>query len=367
MTDAGKWYDVVVIGAGLAGLVATHKILGAGRTVLCVEARDRVGGRTLSIETDTGTIDLGASWYWSNEPRIHSLLQRLGLGSFPQSLAGDALFDTGQEGAQRLNGNPIDSPSLRFARGAQSLPLELASLLPEGSLALNEPVEAITVNEDSAQVVTRTRRLKAGRVVLAVPPALAAASIQFTPALPDDVRALAESTPVWMGGMVKAVAVYRTPFWRRHGLSGSAISHAGPFREFHDHSGPDGSPAAIFGFAPSSGLVQGENSVIADAFRDQLVRMFGVDASDPAKIHVTDWSAEPYTQPSRQLGANTSSYGHRLFRRPIYGRIHWASTETAPSYAGHLEGAATAGILAAQATAENEDALRGNPAPLVRP
>ena len=40
--------DVVVVGAGIAGLVAARRIRGAGHSVLVVEARDRVGGRVLN-------------------------------------------------------------------------------------------------------------------------------------------------------------------------------------------------------------------------------------------------------------------------------------------------------------------------------
>ncbi|MEL0137961.1 MAG: NAD(P)/FAD-dependent oxidoreductase [Halieaceae bacterium] len=57
-------YEVVVIGAGLAGLCATRDLLAAGLDVLLLEARDRVGGRTWSVPFDSAgcTVDLGAEW-----------------------------------------------------------------------------------------------------------------------------------------------------------------------------------------------------------------------------------------------------------------------------------------------------------------
>jgi monoamine oxidase len=60
MDSAGVW-DVVVIGAGFAGLVAARDLIEAGRDVVVLEARDRAGGRTYS-GTFPGTdvvIDLG--------------------------------------------------------------------------------------------------------------------------------------------------------------------------------------------------------------------------------------------------------------------------------------------------------------------
>ncbi|MEL0007902.1 MAG: FAD-dependent oxidoreductase, partial [Luminiphilus sp.] len=57
-------HEVVVVGAGLAGLCATRDLLAAGFDVLLLEARDRVGGRTWSVPFDSAgcTVDLGAEW-----------------------------------------------------------------------------------------------------------------------------------------------------------------------------------------------------------------------------------------------------------------------------------------------------------------
>ena len=66
-------YDVVVIGAGFAGLVAARDLIDAGRSVVVLEARDRAGGRTYS-STFPGTdvvIDLGAEWF---DPQRHHFM-----------------------------------------------------------------------------------------------------------------------------------------------------------------------------------------------------------------------------------------------------------------------------------------------------
>lgn len=57
-------HEVIVVGAGLAGLCATRDLLAAGFDVLLLEARDRVGGRTWSVPFDSAgcTVDLGAEW-----------------------------------------------------------------------------------------------------------------------------------------------------------------------------------------------------------------------------------------------------------------------------------------------------------------
>ena len=67
--------DTVVIGAGLAGLCAARDLLDAGRQVVLLEARDRVGGRTYSASFEAAglTVDLGAEWV---DPHHHQAMMQ---------------------------------------------------------------------------------------------------------------------------------------------------------------------------------------------------------------------------------------------------------------------------------------------------
>ncbi|MDQ2621810.1 MAG: FAD-dependent oxidoreductase, partial [Actinomycetota bacterium] len=77
-------FDVVVVGAGLAGLAAARKLRAGGATVLVLEARDRVGGRTLNEEIGDGEIvELGGQWVGPGQDRILELIGELGLETFP--------------------------------------------------------------------------------------------------------------------------------------------------------------------------------------------------------------------------------------------------------------------------------------------
>lgn len=350
-------FDVVIVGAGITGLAAADLLVAGGLSVVVLEARDRVGGRLMVATSSAGPVDLGATWFWAGEDRVTALLDRLLLSAFAQHLSGDAMYQE-TAGAKRLDGNPIDVPSGRFVGGAICLPEALAAELPAGTIRFEHAVTSVSDKPENAGlsvgvvVGSEVRSFGADHVILAVPPALAVSKIQFTPPLPDRFSGLAAATPVWMGAVTKVVAVYADAFWRDAGLSGSAISHVGPMREIHDMSGQDGSPAAIFGFVPGTGV--GEPTVTEDQIRHQLGEIFGQAGAEPVEIFIQDWRDEPWTSPPdvERLTAY-QTYGHGLYQQPLFDdRLHFASTETATESPGHIEGAlfsserAAASILA---------------------
>jgi monoamine oxidase len=72
--------NVVVVGAGFAGLAAAVDLHDAGLSVTVLEARDRVGGRVLSVELENGEIaELGAEWIMPDDDVLRATIDRLGL------------------------------------------------------------------------------------------------------------------------------------------------------------------------------------------------------------------------------------------------------------------------------------------------
>lgn len=339
-------HDVVVVGAGIAGLAATAALVTAGCDAVCLEARERTGGRLLSTAAPPGALDLGATWFWDGERRVADLVARYGITTFEQHLAGDTLVQDAT-GVRRLPGNLLDAPARRFALGTDTLARALATELPADVVRLDSPVTAIHRAAGGLEVRTPHSVLHAAHVVVAVPPALALARIDFGSQLSPELVRLARSTPVWMGAVAKVVARYPSAFWRGDGLAGAAVSRTGPLQELHDMSGPDGRPAALFGFAPAQAVGPGaEQAVIA-----QLVQLFGPAAAEPETLRIQDWSSRRWTAPPAvHRLVDYSLFGHPLYRRPaLGGRLHWASTETATDHAGHIEGALAAAERAAHA------------------
>ncbi|KAJ9608974.1 hypothetical protein H2200_006745 [Cladophialophora chaetospira] len=86
--------DVVVVGAGLSGLKAAYEVQKAGYSCLVVEARDRVGGKTYSVDPlgENKYVDLGAAWINdTNQSHIYALAMSLGLDMIVQNTTGHVI------------------------------------------------------------------------------------------------------------------------------------------------------------------------------------------------------------------------------------------------------------------------------------
>lgn len=95
---SNKKYDAIVVGAGLSGLTSAYNLSLANRSVLVLEAADRVGGRTNTVEfADGSCADLGGMWIGPLHEKMKSLVNELGLELIDQ-------YDTGKT-IMLLSGN----------------------------------------------------------------------------------------------------------------------------------------------------------------------------------------------------------------------------------------------------------------------
>ena len=104
--------DFVIVGAGLAGLQAALALQRAGSSVVVLEARDRVGGRTLSAMASTSpdpslVFDMGGQWIGPGQTEVHRLAREMDLHPVPTAVPGRTLWDLGG-GAKR--GSPRVPP-----------------------------------------------------------------------------------------------------------------------------------------------------------------------------------------------------------------------------------------------------------------
>ncbi len=84
--------DVVVVGAGIAGLSAARALDAAGKQVIVLEARDRVGGRVWNTEVLGQPQELGGQWIAPYQTEMHALLDELGLELFHSYREGERVY-----------------------------------------------------------------------------------------------------------------------------------------------------------------------------------------------------------------------------------------------------------------------------------
>lgn len=86
--------DVVVVGGGLSGLVAARRVAEVGRSVLVLEARDRVGGRILNHRLHSGgaVIEAGGAFVGPTQDHLLRLADALGVRTFKQYVDGDNVY-----------------------------------------------------------------------------------------------------------------------------------------------------------------------------------------------------------------------------------------------------------------------------------
>jgi monoamine oxidase len=436
--------DVVVVGAGLAGLVAARRLADAGLGILVLEARDRVGGRTLTLPTADGTlVDHGGQWIGPGQHRVAALAASLGLTtyrSFDQGL--NTEFRDGAAyrypGQLAVQGSPVgpaveeafaeldamaatvppeapwtaeqalawDSQTVeswlldrvapearpwlrlcvggtvaaeprdvsllhllffvrsaggvgpliattggaqerRFHQGAQALSVRLAEQLGE-RVRLEAPVRLVRHGPDGVRVEDGELAVAARHAIVAIPPVLAG-RLAYRPPLPGWRSQLTQRVP--MGSVIKVHALYDEPFWRAEGLSGQAISDAGPVKVTYDNSPAGGSPGVLVGFIEGHEARAWGRRDPAErraAVLDCLVRYFGERAGRPRELLERSWADEEYSggcYAGYFPPGVWTSYGEAL-RAPI-GPLHWAGTETATAWNSYMEGAVQSGERAA--------------------
>ncbi|MGY8995455.1 MAG: flavin monoamine oxidase family protein [Alphaproteobacteria bacterium] len=109
--------DVVIVGAGIAGLTAAHRLVQSGQRVAVLEARDRVGGRIYGFKDGERVVQLGGRWTGPGQTHIKALAAELGVGLRPLQAFDDA-------GAERGGGLDVPGAARVIDALAECVPLE---------------------------------------------------------------------------------------------------------------------------------------------------------------------------------------------------------------------------------------------------
>jgi len=118
-------HDVLVVGAGFSGLSAARALLDAGRDVVVVEARDRVGGRAYTERLpEGGYVDLGGQWIGPTQDAMKALVRELGAETFPTFAEGRHVLALTKKRALYRGTIPKLSPLALFELGRTMFALE---------------------------------------------------------------------------------------------------------------------------------------------------------------------------------------------------------------------------------------------------
>ena len=95
-------HDVIVVGGGFAGVTAAREAALRGRSVLLLEARERLGGRTWSSQWQGWPVEYGGTWVHWHQPHTWSEITRAGLGV---TVSGGAEVAGWYVGSERRSGS----------------------------------------------------------------------------------------------------------------------------------------------------------------------------------------------------------------------------------------------------------------------
>jgi len=344
--------ETAIVGAGLCGLTLAHHLQAHRRDFALFEARNRPGGRILSVTSEMAgmALDLGPTWFWpQTQPRISRLVNDLGLYSFPQHDTGEVLNLTDHDKKpDSLNKPDLHGGAHRIEGGMAALVEALSRDLPVEALRFGHVLTAVLDRGDHVvlrfQCGEESTEIQARRVVLAMPPRLVEERVHFQPPLDGQVREAMRETHTWMADQAKVMVGYEQAFWRAKGHSGNAFVHHEHvvLGEIFDACNANGDKAALGGlFALSADLRARLRNGMSMLVSSQLVQVFGTEAEN-GEQYVQDWASEPYTCSTRDQTPpdNHPEYGHPSLRWPQWdGKLHFGGSETANYGGGFLEGA----------------------------
>jgi monoamine oxidase len=400
-------YDIVVVGAGAAGLGAARRLMEGTCRVLVVEARDRLGGRAHSVVTALGhAVDVGCEWLHSADQNPWTGIAR-GLGfaidetlpdwgqrvawhsggaaqedwyaaraafdercaaaaAAPEDVAEATLLEP--NGAWNTligaistwaNGTELENVSVqdhdrydnnavnwRVLRGYGTLVSTYGAAVP---VRRNTVVERIEHGGRRVKLVTAQGDITARAVIVTVPTnVLAAEAIRFFPALPDKVEAAA-GLPLGIANKAfLAVEGGGEALPRDRHLTGRIDRIATGNYQLRPHGWP--LISCYFGGRNAVALErEGPDGMAAFAI-DELVGLIGGEYRRRlTPLATSAWVADPFARGSYSCALPGRRPARAALATPVDGRLFFAGEACSDHFFGTAHGAFITGVAAADA------------------
>ncbi len=329
--------DVVIVGAGLAGLSAAYFLEKEGiKDVTVLEARNRIGGRILT----ENSVDLGATWFGVEHTEIINLLTNLNIDTYKNYKEGNniAIYSSM---APPLVFKPHVSylPGYRVKGGTEVVVNALA-LQSNCNVLLGRQVDEIVKGNDKPiEIKTNSGVFTCKKVIVTVPPKLAH-RINYKPKMSLELSVAMQESHTWMENAIKFAFTFKEPFWRAKGFSGTVHGHAGIVKEVYDHCNEEASVFILKGFANESLRLytKGERK---EKLKEHLVKLFGTEIANYTAYVEKDWSDDNFTASLHFKSLYASPKRDVTSFQPSYweNSLFFAGAETAVTHAGYMDGA----------------------------
>jgi monoamine oxidase len=396
--------DVLVVGAGAAGLAAAAALTRAGRSVLLVEARDRIGGRchTRRLPGVPAPVELGAEFIHGRPEATFSLMQKAGIAAVDstrtQLVALDGklqsvnMFAHAQRLARRppkgrdlsfraflarqrvpkltrilgtmmVQGFDAADPRLASAREIIAEWTEVSSLQPR-PLGGYGPLLEFLARETKVQLQTVVRDIRwthssvelrgtfrgepwsawAPRAVITLPlGVLQSRLVRFTPRLRKPLDKL-ESGPV-----VRVAMAFRNAFWEKE-HPGNAFFHSpdAPFPTFWTPLPLHAPLLTAWAGGPKAARLTGssETKLLGQALAS--VRSVLGSVEEPSGFAIHDWQADPYARGGYSYVRVGGTGAREALAEPLEETLYFAGEATDTEQSGTVGGALASGLRAAK-------------------
>lgn len=395
-------HSVIVVGAGFAGLAAADALAAAGREVLVLEARDRLGGRVHSGRLENGAlVELGGEFITEGYEVTEALAERLGIPLdgmginypdrelVPDPALDQATLETAADDAAKAATEDPNAPALevleravandaareviamrihssraypvadldarfvlkapelvrvqearRLRGGNQRLATELGAGLGE-RVVLNCPVREIRHRPEGVEVIADGRELLARACIVAIPLALLP-ELRFDPPLPEETADAIAAVPT--STAAKLAVPLREPAAPRAVMS--AEDRFWAWTTPCDEIGVR-SVGAWAGAAPTlDGL---DIRAGAEKWLERLEQLRPELDLDPAAARLTIWEQDPWSRGAYSVLPPVPTAAGRSLSTPPAPNLILAGEHTAePGRTGTMEGALRGGLRAAR-------------------
>ncbi|HEX3499521.1 MAG TPA: NAD(P)/FAD-dependent oxidoreductase [Stellaceae bacterium] len=412
MSDSVVDHDVAIIGAGAAGIGAARRLIERRLSVVLLEARERIGGRALTVPTDLGyPVDLGCEWLHSGDrnpwtviacesgftvdetlPDWGARLRRAGASAEDETawhVARDAFYDrmeaAGDAEPDRAaatllppgsrwnplldaistwaNGVELDRLSLqdharyadsgvnwRVHEGYGALIAAYGKGLP---VRLGCPVQRVDLRGRAIAVETTRGSLRVRAALLTVPPTLLAGeTIRFTPALPATKRAAAHGVPLGLANKLFLALDGTPPDLPQDGhLVGALDRLATGSYQMRPHGRP--MVAAYFGGALALDLEHAGAAAMADFAVGELADLFGSAIRPRLRpLASSAWATDDFARGSYSYALPGHADDRAILAAPVDDRLFFAGEACSPANFSTAHGALLSGREAADRIAD---------------